>query len=261
MNMKKCIICNTNEQVENYSVIQGYKYLICRNCGFIFLEQPASNEELLSSYLGGTLKRLRRRLLTRFRHFQHFRHFNQHMERTKKVSDLVGQYYPEGRINFLDIGCNKGFLLANALKRNWNIFGVEFVFEMIAPFKRDHNEYSDQIYIGSFEDVQDNFSDNFFDAITAIDVIEHVKHPDNDLRNIFRILKPGGICVIQTPDSGSDESIKHGPTWGALRPMEHLLVFNQSNLEKLVKSIGFSEFKIIPNFTYENGNLSAVLVK
>ena len=151
--------------------------------------------------------------------------------------------------------------MANALDRNWNIYGVEFVSEMITPFKRDHGEYSDQIYIGSFEEVQHELSDNYFDAVTAIDVIEHVKHPKLDLENIFRILKPGGILVIQTPDSESRESKQQGCSWGELKPMEHLLIFNRSNLEKLVKSVGFREFEIIPNFTHGDGNFSAVLRK
>jgi len=233
----------------------------CDNCGFVFLEKSASQSELLDSYLGGPLKKFRRRLLTRFRRFHHFRHFKQHMARTKNVTDFVAQYFPGGGIKFLDIGCNKGFLLANALYRKWEVFGIEFVPEMIAPFKRSYPDVASQIFEGRFEDVQSYLADNTFDAITAIDVIEHVNRPDNDLRNIYRILKPGGILILQTPDSDSMESKENKCNWGALKPMEHLLIFNKINLEKLSSSIGFSKFEIIPNFTHGNGNFSAVLRK
>ena len=36
------------------------------------------------------------------------------------------------------------------------------------------------------------YQDNFFDLIYSHQVLEHVRHPDNLLKNVFRVLKPGG---------------------------------------------------------------------
>jgi len=44
------------------------------------------------------------------------------------------------------------------------------------------------------------FSNNFFDAVVCLDVMEHVLDPHKLLDEVHRALKPGGIFVISTPN-------------------------------------------------------------
>jgi ubiquinone/menaquinone biosynthesis C-methylase UbiE len=44
------------------------------------------------------------------------------------------------------------------------------------------------------------FSDNYFDIVTMIDVIEHLYDPDYAISEVRRVLKPGGFAVISTPN-------------------------------------------------------------
>lgn len=44
------------------------------------------------------------------------------------------------------------------------------------------------------------FSDNYFDLVTAIEVIEHLVTPDILIPEAFRVLKPGKIFIISTPN-------------------------------------------------------------
>jgi len=43
------------------------------------------------------------------------------------------------------------------------------------------------------------FQDNEFDSVITNEVFEHVFNPDNFLREIYRVLKPGGILLITVP--------------------------------------------------------------
>ena len=44
------------------------------------------------------------------------------------------------------------------------------------------------------------YADGTFDVITATEIIEHLENPRFFLREIARVLKPGGICVLSTPN-------------------------------------------------------------
>jgi 2-polyprenyl-3-methyl-5-hydroxy-6-metoxy-1,4-benzoquinol methylase len=50
-------------------------------------------------------------------------------------------------------------------------------------------------------------ADETFDLICAIEVIEHLENPRHMLREIARMLKPGGFAVVSTPNTCSIKSI------------------------------------------------------
>jgi ubiquinone/menaquinone biosynthesis C-methylase UbiE len=47
------------------------------------------------------------------------------------------------------------------------------------------------------------FPDGAFDYISSHEVVEHVEDPAVVLREFHRVLKPGGVCVIATPNGAS----------------------------------------------------------
>ena len=46
------------------------------------------------------------------------------------------------------------------------------------------------------------FEDNYFDAITAFEIIEHLFDPDHFLEEVYRVLKPNGIFVLSDTKFG-----------------------------------------------------------
>lgn len=44
------------------------------------------------------------------------------------------------------------------------------------------------------------YADSSFDIVTATEVIEHLEHYRETLREIYRVLKPSGICILSTPN-------------------------------------------------------------
>ena len=93
---------------------------------------------------------------------------------------------------YLDVGCNKGFMLSVAIDRGWDVYGAEIVPELTIPFGNPYKQFRDHVFAGRFCDVRPYFSDDKFDLITAIDVIEHFEDLDTDFQGISEILKPGG---------------------------------------------------------------------
>ena len=44
------------------------------------------------------------------------------------------------------------------------------------------------------------YSDGSFDVVTATEVVEHLEHFRETLRDIYRVVKPGGLCILTTPN-------------------------------------------------------------
>jgi 2-polyprenyl-3-methyl-5-hydroxy-6-metoxy-1,4-benzoquinol methylase len=59
-----------------------------------------------------------------------------------------------------------------------------------------------------------------FDLVTAIEVIEHVESPIGFLRNVGRLLAPGGIAVITTPNVDSLPARAKFLVTGKIRTMD-----------------------------------------
>ena len=53
------------------------------------------------------------------------------------------------------------------------------------------------------------FADNTFDAAVCTQVLEHLAEPEAVLREIQRVLKPGGILVLVAPQSWHEHQIPH----------------------------------------------------
>jgi SAM-dependent methyltransferase len=112
-------------------------------------------------------------------------------------ADLLNQASTPSRA--LDIGCWDGAFLA-LLGSNWERFGVE-----IHPQAAKSAEDRGTRMIGqSLEQIVGH--EDFFDAVTAFDVIEHVHNPAKLADDMIRLAKPGGRVIIGT---GNTEA----PTW------------------------------------------------
>jgi 2-polyprenyl-3-methyl-5-hydroxy-6-metoxy-1,4-benzoquinol methylase len=256
---------------------KGQQYLACSKCGLIYVSKIAPKNELYKSYNGGWFKALRRNLFARFRSFDSYGDFDDFMSKADKITTLVEKEISSkgtaGRSNksarsskstnvrLLDIGCNKGFLLHSAIQKGWSVCGIELVPELLIPFRRKHKQTPHKLFTGSFDVAHKNFKRNYFDVITAIDVVEHFEDPKKSIKKIYDILRPGGLFVIQTPDSESAKAKKSGTKWGALKPLEHLFIFNKKNYGHIIKEVGFSETRFFKPFEESDGNFVAVSKK
>lgn len=100
--------------------------------------------------------------------------------------------------NLLDIGCATGVFLDMAKKNGWRSYGVE-ISKFASGYAR--KEFKLDVKTGDLLNIK--FKNDFFDAITMWDLIEHVDSPSKMLSKIGKITKKGGIIFILTINDAS----------------------------------------------------------
>lgn len=150
----------------------------------------------------------------------------------ERVLALLGEL--KGRPGaLLDVGAATGFFLKLAAAHGWTGQGVE-----VSDFAcRRAKAAGLAVQCGTLEAAA--FPAVSFDAVTLLDVIEHVSSPAHTLVECRRILKPGGMIFVNTPDTASAWARLFGQHWHAYCPPEHLAYFNQKNLGRLLERSGF----------------------
>ena len=108
-------------------------------------------------------------------------------------------------IKYLDIGCgggNKTTLFSNLLQLDKkNVYGTDI--KQWGPYEQTKIKYN-----FNFKFIKDNgnldYSDNSFDFVTCFLMLHHVENLDKLLKEIKRILKPGGVILIIEHDCKED---------------------------------------------------------
>jgi ubiquinone/menaquinone biosynthesis C-methylase UbiE len=97
---------------------------------------------------------------------------------TRFLRAINAEKYIAGGERLLDIGCGDGYFIKR-LKIEKR-YGLD---------KLLGDEVTDKL----------DFQDNFFDYVTMLAVIEHIKEPELLLKEIHRVLKPNGKFIFTTP--------------------------------------------------------------
>ncbi len=133
----------------------------------------------------------------------------------------------------LDVGCGRGFLLDAFRRRGWAVQGTELS-EASSAHARE--VLGIPVRLGPLE--AQAFPDASFDAVTLWHVLEHVPDPDALLREIHRVLRPGGVLLASVPNFGSAEARATGAGWFHLDVPRHLWHFTPETLEKALAAAG-----------------------
>jgi SAM-dependent methyltransferase len=139
-------------------------------------------------------------------------------------------YRTSGRI--LDVGCGAGQFLTVARAAGWEPHGVEVAGGV-------HDALLNRgLSIFDGELAEAAFSDGWFDVVHCAEVIEHVLEPVALLREMERVLRPGGLLYLTTPNYDSVSRRLLGTKWRVLC-REHISYFTVRVLTDALARSGF----------------------
>lgn len=117
-------------------------------------------------------------------------------ERFQGQAEIVKRYISVRGSKALDIGCGGGLFLSLLKEAGADVTGIELS-DARAHYARTKHDLN--IVKRPIEDQFWQQQAGSFDVVTLWDVIEHVNFPRATLRAAARMLKSGGILVIDTP--------------------------------------------------------------
>lgn len=122
------------------------------------------------------------------------------------VDTVTAMVPPDKKV--LDLGCGDGVLAHRLAKvRGCRVTGVD-LHPLAISFACSKCDAGNCFEVGS---VYEYGNRDDFDVVTAVDVFEHLAHPDMLLANAARVLKKDGVMVISTPlaDAGKPKARFH----------------------------------------------------
>src|SRR3990172_6502497 len=163
---------------EEYNVVQ------CNDCQFYYVTPEINLSESDWRYLYNE---------EYFNEYTVWYKKSRERDRKKRLKKL--EQYSENKIeNFLDLGCGEGLMLLEALNRGWKVYGVDITDNRVDDAK------SKYIVFYKTDLLDAKLPENYFDCVYCDSVLEHILNPMEYLREINRILKPGGVVYIGVPN-------------------------------------------------------------
>lgn len=158
----------------------------------------------------------------------------------RRLDEIVAGFEPYRRAGrLLDVGCGAGTFLRAAARAGWEAVGVE-----VSATAAEHNRAAGfEVFNGFLEEAR--YPEGHFDVVIASEVLEHVPDPGEMLREILRVLRPGGLLWATTPNGRGLSARALGLGWSAVCPPEHLHLFSRGAAARLLSETGFGRVRVV----------------
>lgn len=221
-----CVVCGAQDEDELFRK-DGLRFVRCGGCGLIYMNPRPSADALERLYACESTANDAwvDVLLSEAEEAFQARDFG------ALLDDLEALGFPPGRL--LDVGCSIGRLLDLARSRGYAVLGIELG-ERARRYAREH--YGLPVLAERLEEAR--LQAGSFDVVTLIEVLEHLPDPRGMLREVRRILRPGGMALVGVPNAWSlGVMVLHARARTFNR--NHLFHFNEETLGRLLAEEGF----------------------
>lgn len=154
---------------------------------------------------------------------------------SKDVHDLKTQ-----EKNLLDLGCGTGDFLEIAKQNGWQITGIEPNPE---ARKRANTKTGNFVFANEQLSMLESHT---FDVITLWHVLEHLRNPEEQIKQLKHLLKPNGRLVVAVPNYKSYDANYYKTYWAAYDVPRHFWHFSKNGIRQLFLKEHFEVERTMP---------------
>lgn len=230
--------CNHCGREVTHGVRNVSRLVRCVHCGLIFVNPRPPFEDLARQYEGSYFNCPE----PTFGGYEDYDADREDIMRTfrgrmKLIRPLLGS----ATARLLDVGCATGIFLEVAREAGWRGEGLDISAYALGRAKAKGFEVHRGTLAGA------RLAEGGYDVITMWDLIEHVPDPAAVLAECRRLLRPGGVVAISTPDAGSLLARLLGSRWLGFRSIdEHLYFFSRRSMGAMLEAAGFDAPHFVP---------------
>lgn len=217
-----CPVCAVVSRDFVFDGVEAIRLMRCGSCGLVF-HNAFNNETELQAYYADYYdgENLAFSPITESRFRDLLRSFETYRESNR----------------ILDVGCGAGHFLKVALEMGWNAHGTEIASSAFDQLGR----LGINSFRGKLEAAQ--YAGEFFDVVYCSEVIEHLLDPAGLLGEIGRIVRPGGLLYLTTPNFSSLSRRLLGSRWRVIGK-EHVCYFSPQSLSRAARAAGFQRVAV-----------------
>jgi SAM-dependent methyltransferase len=220
----------------------GFRYTIlrCQKCHLVYADHQPTADELLAFY-------------SDYDEYLSTQWEKGEKEFNEQVARVIVGFLQSGTC--LDIGCGYGLFLNEMRKLGFEVLGVE---QVPGAVKYAREKLEIEIFQGPVEQYLEQHAQTY-NVITILNVLEHLKRPNEILYQLYKRLEEGGVLVACVPDYQlqlfvgkvrkflgiSDPFLMRGSgALTAINPPHHLVSFTPYVLRDILYQLGFTVLDI-----------------
>jgi SAM-dependent methyltransferase len=210
----------------------------CRGCGLVYLGKVLQESQLEVVHSWSHSYRATRdvQLQTAMGRFRYrWRKLRQRLLPHRKAVTLIHQYVDQGTV--LDVGCGSGALFER-LRDSIVPMGIEVGRKAAAAAAQRAQRRGGRVLCADAMSGLRSLGGASLDGVLMSSYLEHENEPLAALREVVRVLCPGGVAIIKVPNYACWNRHLRGWRWPGFRLPDHVNYFTPRTLREIVTRSG-----------------------
>jgi len=244
-----CDVCGTANASPVFRRPDTMQVVECEHCGLMYLSPRPETSTIESWYDRGYFSGGATTTSRGYTDYLAEDKLDDLVMAARQKLSLVSRHFNFQNANLLEVGCATGETCWAALQAGARVVGCDLSDDVV------------QIARERYPDVEFRmapaaplpFPDQSFDAVVAFELIEHLSSPSVFIREVHRVLRPGGVLALTTPNTNFGKRVGWNQWTGFSTSFEHLYFFSSASLERALSRNGMS---VVEVYSHGDGRIS-----